>query len=1129
MNKRNRILAAILAVFLAILISVNLLTPGLIATTGDPGEEAGQETTVERSIEEIPGAQVSEEPGAEVSAEQDTEAAQQPDVQEPAPETTDKAGNTLEEKKDAVDETAAEKKDEATVETKETEDKEAVAQILNYEDDNVIVNVSEVTAGAIPENASLKVVPLVKGDEKTDGQYRETEAKLQEKAETEEYDIAGFLAYDITFVDADGNKVEPNGDVKVTLDYKQAVAPEGIQEIAPDTDVTVMHLEEDAQGTVKEVVDMNESQQVKVLDTTQDKEIKKAEFETSSFSVYTLTWKYGQNNKNTRTVRFHYVDTSGFAISGRTGNDETSGNKTININTSEYQIGIPGYTYSYTTVNSFKNSARVSSIKGDSSSMYYNGSTQWSVSGSVYNVYFVYEKDGNPGGSGPILPDPLGDPEHHKTIKQNGTNENGIDDYTISLDVIGKRTNPAPIDILLIVDFSGSMKKNLGNENDATASQSRIGKVSNAIKLLKEQLQGVSEMTTVRFAMVEFNGPTSAGNSETASQNSRNNGSGDASTYRGWTEYNSFNVPTASEMYNLCVGGTNWQAGIRQGNNVMASANPNANQYVIFLTDGAPTFRYGTANTDAAGDITSVNLNGSTRTYGTGNSDDNGHNFAAAREEYTASQYLQNVTARYLINASTQDNDCTKFAQHIGAAGGVLSGSNDTALNASFKAIADSIGVAQAYTDVVIEDKLSEYVKFSSESPSASDIRVYAGNTLLSADKYTVDMNKLSNGIVSVKILNGSALENGVTYRVEFNVIPSEKAITGPYDQVPYSGTGDAGTDHSSNNPKFSEGKSGYWSNDNENTKLIYTDTGKPGEKPYQKPVFQVQTTTYSVEKVWKGPTDTDLESMKVDVKLTAKAVTDKGTVDLVGTGYLNESKISLDKAGNWKHTWENLPKYYYYYNNNGKAQHVKIQYGVKEVDGSGAAIDEGGRLTLNNKDYVVTYEESDGKTIITNTGVLNTLSILKVDSADTKIKLQGAEFKLEKKNANGAWESVKKADGSDYTVTTLENGMAVFEELGNGTYRIIEIKAPSGYTILKQPFEITLPYAQSNPADENISVDGNHKVTVTIKNSKIYALPESGGIGTYLFTISGVSILMTAFLLFIMNKRKEKGEVQKL
>lgn len=53
-------------------------------------------------------------------------------------------------------------------------------------------------------------------------------------------------------------------------------------------------------------------------------------------------------------------------------------------------------------------------------------------------------------------------------------------------------------------------------------------------------------------------------------------------------------------------------------------------------------------------------------------------------------------------------------------------------------------------------------------------------------------------------------------------------------------------------------------------------------------------------------------------------------------------------------------------------------------------------------------------------------------------------------------------------------------------------------------------------------TLDETNKV-LTIKNAKLYSLPESGGPGTYGFTISGVAILATALLLFIKNKRREE------
>ena len=196
---------------------------------------------------------------------------------------------------------------EAPAEQPAAEEAQPIQQ-LTYEDDNVKIHVSAKAEGIIPENASLKVVPLVKQDvtagmteeevqsiNEINDQYDVVEQKLNEKADEEEYDIGGFLAYDISFVDADGNKAEPNGDVKVTMEYKNAVLPETIEkENASDMDVTVMHLEEDAQGNVKQVVDMSqENNKIETIETTDTQEIKQAVFETNSFSAYAITWKNG--------------------------------------------------------------------------------------------------------------------------------------------------------------------------------------------------------------------------------------------------------------------------------------------------------------------------------------------------------------------------------------------------------------------------------------------------------------------------------------------------------------------------------------------------------------------------------------------------------------------------------------------------------------------------------------------------------------------------------------------------------------------------------------------------------------------------------------------------------------------
>lgn len=921
---------------------------------------------------------------------------------------------------------------------------------LTFEDDQVAIHITEETENAIPENASLKVMPIVKGSTETGEVYTEVESRLQEKGNEESYDIEGFLAYDITLTDENGSEIEPDGDVNVTMNYKQAALPEEAGEAAeaPDeTEVKVIHLEEDQDGQVQVLVDMSQSGQLKALDKTENNEVTKAEFVTGSFSVYTIAWL-------------------------------------------------------------------------------------------AYGEYISAEDAIIPTAQGILSSEELGVPEHNKTIKRNGTDANGIDSYTIALDVIGKQLPAEPIDVLLILDFSGSMKYRLGSENDAsTVGDSRIAKVRNAITILKNRLQAASEKTTVRFAMVEFSGPSHGADRETDYQTSRGNGAGDASILQSWTEYQAFTVPTAQSMYNQCGGGTNWQAGIRQGNVVMQSADPSARRFVIFLTDGLPTFRYGTAQ-GSGGSISNINIragqNG--RTYGTGNSDNNGHNFALAKAEHTASAALIGTTARFVVRASTADNNCSAFAAHIGATGadggiGVLDGSNDASLNSSFQTIAQDIE-PPAYRNVVIQDKLGPYVQFAGTTPA---IRVYSKNasgteTQLNSNQYTVDQALLAQGIVSVSLLNGGALENNVTYRIEFEVIPSDQAVTGPYRGEGYNGTGDSGTDHSSNSPVLSSGQSGYWSNDNENTLLYYNvnlETKTP--EPYQKPVFQVQTTKHSVKKLWVGATAEELNRLAVKIQLKATAVKDTGVIDLGSTGYFNLPEVTLNAANSWAYIWKNLPKYYYYYGTDGTAKHAAIQYSADETTVPGGYDKTIANAVISDPDDT---QAVINQTQITNTSWLNKLSVKKVNAANPTTPLPGAEFKLEVKDGSGAWEIVKDENGQDYITTTGPNGMAVFDKLPKGDYRITETKAPEDYSLQKDPVYITLPYHPTDPPDEDIScnqarsITSENKttcfdITVTIKNSKLYNLPQAGGIGTHLFTTVGFALMTFASTMFIKNKRK--------
>ena len=181
--------------------------------------------------------------------------------------------------------------------------------------------------------------------------------------------------------------------------------------------------------------------------------------------------------------------------------------------------------------------------------------------------------------------------------------------------------------------------------------------------------------------------------------------------------------------------------------------------------------------------------------------------------------------------------------------------------------------------------------------------------------------------------------------------------------------------------------------------------------------------------------------------------------------------------------------------------------------------------VSRDKKNY--TYDPEDGgvKGVASYTNeAVTSLDLKKKDTEDHF--LTGAKFKLEIKSDDGTWNTV----GDEVEV---KNGASDIElnNLKAGIYKLTETTAPKGYSLLGSSIyfkvetgNITLVDEKGDPArDSNMwSLNTKNKV-LTIKNTKLYSLPESGGPGTYGFTISGVAILATALLLFINNKRREE------
>ena len=103
--------------------------------------------------------------------------------------------------------------------------------------------------------------------------------------------------------------------------------------------------------------------------------------------------------------------------------------------------------------------------------------------------------------------------------------------------------------------------------------------------------------------------------------------------------------------------------------------------------------------------------------------------------------------------------------------------------------------------------------------------------------------------------------------------------------------------------------------------------------------------------------------------------------------------------------------------------------------------------------------------------------------------------------------------DGEKVNVAiTDENGEAVIYGLAYGEYYLVEIKAPTGYNLLKKPVTVTI--------DSDSHTDTE---TIRVANSNKFQLPETGGIGTTIFTASGIMMLAGAAVVLIMKKKEEE------
>lgn len=735
---------------------------------------------------------------------------------------------------------------------------------------------------------------------------------------------------------------------------------------------------------------------------------------------------------------------------------------------------------------------RASSVQID------NGSTTSSTSGTLSistgetkTVAFTNAYVAN-GGSGD---EPESTLSHEKYIKRN---EDGT--YNITLNAsgtVGTKTHKKNVDIVLIVDTSGSM-----DESDSNNRVTKLASTQNAIKALIDAFNAKSDTVDTRYKLVTFN--TSA---------TTNTGS--------WTDGNT--------LYNTYIkkltagGGTNYDKGLSYGGTAITDGSrTDAEKIVIFLTDGQPTY-YGDTPSNCGIHTSKATLNAAknsakqiicSKFYAVGiglsskiqiyNNDD----YQSNCRWYAHRGKSEPTTGESLLKSIS---DCTNAASKE-----AINLTDSSKLTDKFKEIAGQTLTA-ACTNVTITDQLSQYVDVTDASKLQVKIaskdnnqytNVYTKNfalnstgkvTLNNKEIATVSYDSLKKEAI-LKFNDDYSLEANYYYYLTItNVTPNQTAFN-EYKKNGYGTTeGDANTDedsdgYTSKNKGTSSGKSGFYSNATATVSYKNKKSSDLITENYQKPVIQVQS--ISVRKDWENVTPPE------NTTVLAQLVDENGKS-------VDGKILELNSSNNWTGSFEfvKLDKYDRYgFKELKEDQNGNITYNNKKY----SMVDENSIIEINDTNYKVTYSNANDIHVITNTKYSQPIKIIKQNNSG--VTLNGAEFTL------------KDSNNKSTKYTSNKDGIIFEGELNYGIYTLKETKAPSGYSKLVDSITITV-------TKDGIQISENNKVQLNqtngiyelvIKNDMLYSLPSTGGSGIYLYMIGGMLLMFAVVWILYKNKCKE-------
>lgn len=567
------------------------------------------------------------------------------------------------------------------------------------------------------------------------------------------------------------------------------------------------------------------------------------------------------------------------------------------------------------------------------------------------------------GGTNGVPDDPtLSAPAREKTVTAHGDGT-----YTVALNVTGAKSADTgaivtnqPLDIVLVLDVSGSMADNLsGGPKKIDALKTAV---NGFIKATADENAKITDQgQRNRIALVKFAGEESP----------------EVGNDTDWQGYNYTQI--VSNLTDEVSGLTNTVKGLRASGATSADyafdraqealkyqPRANAKKVVIFFTDGEPNHGRGFDPTVAA---TAVNRAKSLKDAGTtiysigvvsgANPGDTSSNL---------NKYMHGISSNYPNATATnrQGNaswNRLNLGQRAENSSYYKAATDAGQLNNIFESIYQEITKTAEYADVTIHDRLSGWV-VSSDSASvngepAGFTYTKTRNGQTTAWAGAPEARVADDGTVSWPVTSsGGKLEDGVTYTVSFNVKPTQAAFDNAASATP---EGDAASDEANTDDPNKGNANSYFTNDNSSATVVYktvvtssqggTTTSGPQTAAYpQKPTITLPVSKITVTKTWSdGNANHENDSVQVQLKQDGK-------------DYANGS-ATLNAAGNWTHefTVPAGPEGHTY-----SVSEVKVEGYDSKVDKTDLKLQgltaQSGAFTVTNTPSYVTLPASDVK-----------------------------------------------------------------------------------------------------------------------------------------------------------------------